>query len=81
MLAARPSAPGDEPSARLSEARAVSGHDGSTTLTDEQSEWFKEKLGVRYVTVQTNADVPSRKQRRAAVRAAKRRNNGTRKEG
>ncbi len=59
----------------------MSGHNGSTTLTDEQADWFKNNLGVRYRAVQTNADVPSRKQRRAAVRAAKRRNDGTRKEG
>lgn len=59
----------------------MSGRDGSTTLTDEQADWFKENLGVRYRVVQTNSDMPSRKQRRAMVRASKRRNDGSRKEG
>lgn len=59
----------------------MSGRDGSTTLTDEQADWFKENLGVRYRAVQTNSDMPSRKQRRAMVRASKRRNDGSRKEG
>lgn len=54
----------------------MSGHDGSTTLTPEQTAWFEQHLGQRYVTVQTNADVASRKQRRNAKRAQRRRPDG-----
>jgi len=43
----------------------VSGSDGSTTLTREQGDWFYERYGVRYVQVQTRAEVPSRRVRRA----------------
>lgn len=42
----------------------MSGSDGSTALTPEQQDWFHGKHGVRYVHVQTNADMPNRKARR-----------------
>lgn len=46
----------------------MSGSDGSTTLTREQQDWFYKRYGVRYVQVQTNAEVPSRRVRRALRR-------------
>lgn len=48
-----------------SEGESVSGSKGASVLTTEQADWFKDKYGVRYVGVQTNASVPSRAQRRA----------------
>jgi hypothetical protein len=51
----------------------VSGTDGATSLTPEQQEWFLRNYGVRYLGVQTNADVPSRRARRAHKRTLRRR--------
>lgn len=49
----------------------MSGRHGASVLTDEQSDWFKERYGVRYVGVQTNASIPSRAQRRAMKKQRK----------
>lgn len=49
---------------------------GTTRLTDEQTEWFNAKYAARYVTVQDNADVPSRSIRRARRTLKKKRRKG-----
>jgi hypothetical protein len=54
----------------------VSGTAGSSPLTSNQSDWFETHVGQRYLHVQTDADTPSRKQRRALKRAQRRRPDG-----
>jgi hypothetical protein len=49
---------------------------GSSRLDPDQQEWFEEKYGVRYYHVQDNADIASRKQRRAAKWRRRRRPDG-----
>lgn len=49
---------------------------GSSPLTTEQSDWFAANHGVRYLAVQDNADVMSRKKRRDAKRRRRRRPDG-----
>lgn len=49
---------------------------GTSRLTDEQTQWFKQKYGERYLAVQENADIASRQQRRAWKRKQRRRPDG-----
>lgn len=39
--------------------------DAIHVLSEDQKDWFRKRFGVEYVAVATNADVPSRRQRRA----------------
>lgn len=46
---------------------------GSSTLSDEQSDWFLRNHGVRYTHVQANSGVASRRDRRAHKKFLRRR--------
>lgn len=46
---------------------------GSSNLTPEQTDWFEKNYGERYIAVQADVTVASRKQRRARKRAQRRR--------
>ena len=54
------------------------GH-GSTLLTPEGSDLYEERFGERYLRVQWQPHVPSRRERRATARRAQLRNDGSRK--